>query len=463
MKHLFFFVGLLSAGLVLLSGCSKKREYVSRIEISPAIRTRVSGLFFEKGDQIGLTVLKGGESYALNTPLTYDGSLFSDPGVVWYDDSQQPATLTAYYPYSVAGTPETFSVELDQRSGCDDSDLLGAVAAGIVPASTPIAMLFYHLMTQLTVVVDNSTAADVTGVTVGGFIPTATVDLSVPTASAKSGVAAAGIQAFEVTPGEAYRVILVPQQGDLSVTVETSDGKTSSKSISGALLESGKRYDLSVKITTSDLDLPLSGEISDWEEGGSLDTPDGSGGTGNVDDPDDPDDSDDPDDPESGTLVYDGVTYPTVRIGDQVWMAANLRYRPDNLVLEKDFWEPEDGLSSDPELGLLYTYATATAGVSYSGSPVQGICPDGWHIPNAAELRALSESPECGSGFLKCAGFTIVTVSMTRYGDSDQGYLMSSELSEVGNCHCLHYSVSSEPSMASLSVDFGLSVRCVQD
>lgn len=457
MKHLFFFVGLLSAGLVLLPGCSKKRENVSRIEISPAIRTRVSGLFFEKGDRIGLTVLKGGESYALNTPLTYDGSLFSDPGVVWYDDSQRSATLTAYYPYSAAGAPGEFSVARDQSSGCDDSDLLGAVAAGVVPASTPVAMLFYHLMSQLTIVVDNSTAADVTGVIVDGFVPTAEVDLSVPTASAKSGVAAAGIQAFEVTPGEAYRVILVPQQGDLSVTVETSDGKTSSKSISGALLESGKRYDLSVKVSTSDLDLTLSGEISDWEEGGSLDAPDEPGSSGSIDEPDDPGD------PESGELVYDGVTYPTVRIGDRVWMAVNLRYRPDNLVLEKDFWEPEAGLSSDPELGLLYTYAAAMAGDSYSGKPVQGICPDGWHIPDAAELQALAESPECGNGFLKCAGFTIVTVAVTRYGDSDQGYLMSSELSEEGNCRCLHYFISSEPSMASLSVDYGLSLRCVQD
>lgn len=93
-------------------------------------------------------------------------------------------------------------------------------------------MLFYHLMSQLTIVITNNSDAAVSGVAVGGFVPTASVDLSVPTASAKAGVAAAEIETFEVTPDASYRAILVPQQGALTVTVSTRDGKSRSKTLS---------------------------------------------------------------------------------------------------------------------------------------------------------------------------------------------------------------------------------------
>ena len=66
-----------------------------------------------------------------NYPMTYDGTIFSDPGLVWYDDAQQTATLTAYYPYAESGVPEEFSVALDQRAGCEESDLLGGRSGGM--------------------------------------------------------------------------------------------------------------------------------------------------------------------------------------------------------------------------------------------------------------------------------------------------------------------------------------------
>lgn len=450
MKRIYFW-GLFLTGLFVVCGCSEKRETNPRVEIFPTLQTRVSGLYFETGDRIGLTILKGADPYVQNYPMTYDGSLFSDPGLVWYDDAQQTATLTAYYPYAESGAPEEFSVALDQRAGCEESDLLGAVVADVAPVSTPVGMLFYHLMSQLTVIVDNSTDADVTGIILGGFIPTAEVDLSVPTASASREALPAEIRAFEATPGISYRAVLVPQQGDLTVTVETSDGKTYDKTVSQALLESGKRYDLSVQISPERIEMTLSGEISDWVEGGSLD----------VDDT--PDGSDNPGSSEAGELVYEGVTYPTLQIGDRVWMAANLRYQPADLVLDTDFWKPQTGFDTDPELGLLYDYATATNGAAGDGSRVQGICPDGWHIPGTAELEALIESSERPEDFLKLVGYRIVTASNQRYGASDTLYLMGSECPEAGKCACLYYTEGAEPMLTNVSVDFGISVRCVQD
>lgn len=275
----------------------------------------------------------------------------------------------------------------------------------------------------------------------GGFVPTASVDLSVPTASAKAGVAAAEIETFEVTPDASYRAILVPQQGALTVTVSTRDGKSRSKTLSSATLESGRRYDMSVLVTNIDIELKLSGEVSDWEDGGSLDEGDGG---------------------EASELEYGGDTYRTAKIGGQVWMAENLRYQPAGTEFGDGVWYPEEGLSAVAEKGLLYDYKTVTGGVTVrSGTPLRGICPEGWHVPALAELEALLAAGPA-AGFFRCAGYWIVNGTSNRYGDADKGYLISCEAT-AERSGCLVYSTTTDPVTGEVPLGYGLSVRCVKD
>lgn len=430
--------------------CAKQAATPRRIEIVPNMQTRVSGLYFESGDRIGLTIRKGSETYVQNYPMTYDGSVFADDALLWYDDVQQTATLTACYPYSPEGLPEEFALLQDQRAGYEEADLLGAVAREVSPSGTPVAMLFHHLMAQLSVIIDNTTAATVEEVAVDGFAAVADVDLTVPTAVAKSGALPVRIQAFEVEPGSSYRAILVPQQGDLTVTVSTSDGRTASRTVADALLESGRRYDLSVRIDDNGLELSLAGEIADWEEGGSL---------GEEELPEEPETPGG----EDADLIYEGVTYPTLRVGGLLWMAENMRCQPEALTLETDYWYPQSGLDENPGLGLLYTYEAAVGDEGADGRPVQGICPDGWHIPDTEELAALAADPARPDDFLKCDGFRIVTASSQRYGDSETGYLMGCELTGTGKCRCLCYQTGADPVETEVSVNYGITVRCVQD
>jgi len=112
----------------------------------------------------------------------------------------------------------------------------------------------------------------------------------------------------------------------------------------------------------------------------------------------------------SGGLLkdYDGNVYNTVLIGEQVWMAENLRVThyadgtPIPLVTDVTEWEAltmEDRaytfLSNDPgnadPWGAFYTWSTVTDGVSSNTNPsnVQGVCPDGWHVPSDAEWQEL--------------------------------------------------------------------------
>ena len=68
-----------------------------------------------------------------------------------------------------------------------------------------------------------------------GFVPTATVDLASLSVTAREEVSPADVTAFEETPDKSYRLILVPQQRALTVTVFLEDGSSREKTLSETL------------------------------------------------------------------------------------------------------------------------------------------------------------------------------------------------------------------------------------
>jgi uncharacterized protein (TIGR02145 family) len=98
---------------------------------------------------------------------------------------------------------------------------------------------------------------------------------------------------------------------------------------------------------------------------------------------------------------YESKSYSVVKIGDQWWMAENLRSTrfangAELLLLEdNDLWShllPTEKAccfynnNESLDYGALYTYAAAVNGIPYDGtSPVQGVCPSGWHLPDNNE------------------------------------------------------------------------------
>lgn len=113
-------------------------------------------------------------------------------------------------------------------------------------------------------------------------------------------------------------------------------------------------------------------------------------------------------------LTYGDVTYKVVYLQDgNYWMAQNLRYVPEGKTVSDDLSALDNGvwyplnLNSDSsaaefdksdsyvaEAGLLYSTDVAfgekvTIDNYKSFEGVQGICPDGWHIPTVAEILAL--------------------------------------------------------------------------
>ena len=82
----------------------------------------------------------------------------------------------------------------------------------------------------------------------------------------------------------------------------------------------------------------------------------------------------------------DGQKYPTVCVGNQVWMAKNLNYDASGS-------ECYDSASSNCTVyGKLYDWNTlmhGAASTTANPSGVQGVCPKGWHVPSNSEFQQL--------------------------------------------------------------------------
>ncbi|MCD4792484.1 MAG: fibrobacter succinogenes major paralogous domain-containing protein [Bacteroidales bacterium] len=213
---------------------------------------------------------------------------------------------------------------------------------------------------------------------------------------------------------------------------------------------------------------------------------------------------------------YDGNTYNTVIIGNQLWMKENLkvtRYHDGTgipLIEDNTVWENLDDNNTDDAYcyynnnsggeadtyGALYTWAAAMGdnAVSSNTNPsgVQGVCPDDWHLPSDAEWTELTDylggssvaggkmketgtdhwdSPNTGA--TNESGFTALPGGYRRCNDGNfyslgiHGIFWSAtEYTEFGGT-CTHSRILPyNHSNVSHSLDnkgYGFSVRCLRD
>ena len=103
----------------------------------------------------------------------------------------------------------------------------------------------------------------------------------------------------------------------------------------------------------------------------------------------------------SMTDSRDGQVYRTVKIGNQTWMAENLNYYDVSLDGRSWCFGAENSVTTPncAMTGRLYTWA-ATVGKAedvcgylhecdLDSGNIQGICPDGWHLPSKEEWSVL--------------------------------------------------------------------------
>ena len=112
---------------------------------------------------------------------------------------------------------------------------------------------------------------------------------------------------------------------------------------------------------------------------------------------------------------YDGNIYPTVQIGTQCWMRENLKttHYSDGTSIplgttqytqaQSYRYAPGNDINNVDYFGYYYNWPAIMKGASGNNnnpSNIQGICPNGWHLPSSAEWTVLTDYVESQSVYL---------------------------------------------------------------
>lgn len=177
------------------------------------------------------------------------------------------------------------------------------------------------------------------------------------------------------------------------------------------------------------------------------------------------------------TDVRDGKTYPTVQIGSQCWMAANLDYgveipftqhQRDNCIPEK--YTVHSSPFNDPSFYQWDELMQYDESVSN-----QGFCPPGWHVPSESDWKALF-SNYINNGFagspLKSTGFSGFNALLSAAGHLNRTWdymgfatFLWSSTAHGTNTAWSHGMNDTDPSVSAYPAfrSNAFSVRCIRD
>jgi uncharacterized protein (TIGR02145 family) len=201
---------------------------------------------------------------------------------------------------------------------------------------------------------------------------------------------------------------------------------------------------------------------------------------------------------QTGTVTdVDGNTYPTIGIGNQIWMASNLKttkYRSGVLIGTTNPATQDISAESTPKYQWAYGGNENNAAVYgrlyswYAVTDTRNVCPVGWHIPTDAEWTTLTNflGGESSAGNkLKEAGtshWTIPNTSATNssgftalpggnrdgtgtfsFNGANGGWWSSTENNTTFSWFRFLFYDSGLVSRGYFNKSFGFSVRCIKD
>lgn len=392
----------LALAVLVIAACQQKETpelLPGKLTVEPII-TKATEVNFEDGDKIGLNVIADGstENYATNECLTFGSEVFSGD-LQWYADVYTKADLYAYYPYSAEGVPSVYDTYYDQSEGIGAADFMAASKKSVLPTVNSVAMVFKHMMTKLVINVENASGSEIETIGIAGTPQAAEIDLMNMTVTPVESADEQGpVIAYEASEGKTWQAIVIPHSEAMSVVITLSNKKVLTQPLAAMTLKSGGQYTINARVLPDEVTVSASGEIQNWTDEGEIGF---EGGSSSEDLPVDFEEFD-------GYFVYDGVRYNTVTLADgNTWMAQNLRFIPRGRTVSTDpaedagIWYPaaNESKTSDPalaeSLGLLYDAATAfgvteiTLENASTFDGVQGICPEGWHIPTVQDFTGL--------------------------------------------------------------------------
>jgi len=135
-----------------------------------------------------------------------------------------------------------------------------------------------------------------------------------------------------------------------------------------------------------------------------------------------------------GDILYEGKIYQTIIIGSQCWMAKNLNIgtlvgintnQTNNNTIEK--YCNNNSESYCNTYGGLYQWDEM---MNYSTTPgIQGICPEGWHLPTDAEWTALIDYVSSQTAYRCNNTVTYIAKSLA----ATSNWMSSTDTCDIGN------------------------------
>jgi len=122
--------------------------------------------------------------------------------------------------------------------------------------------------------------------------------------------------------------------------------------------------------------------------------------------------------PQTFTDSRDGNVYKYVKIGNQVWMAENLKYlpsvtEPGIILVDGPCYNVYD-YNGTSLSGAKGSFNYRTYGVLYNWVAAKTACPAGWHLPTIEEWNQLADYLGGGS----VAGFKLKETGITHWQES---------------------------------------------
>ena len=129
--------------------------------------------------------------------------------------------------------------------------------------------------------------------------------------------------------------------------------------------------------------------------------------------------------------------YRTIVIGNQTWMAQNLNYVTQNSFADNEVssWCYENNSENCSKYGRMYNWNAAVGKtddecgykqVCGVGEGVQGVCPDGWHVPSSTEWQNLFDvvggMENAGTALKSKKGWAPPMVGLDGNGEDDFGF-----------------------------------------
>lgn len=232
------------------------------------------------GADVEGTLLAAGNVFD-NQKFIFSGKILTPESKIYYPENVPAFDIYAYAPYSEAGLNDAiqlpFTVESSQANPAA-SDLLWAVNNGIKPASGAANLSFKHVLSKIEINLKAGTGVtlDVLSVQVGNSLPSTLLDMKTGKPGPASGTAKA-ILAKSVLPmvdAATFEAIIIPQTINVLskfLTVVNGD-KTYYYDLEAAKeFKTGTVYKYNITINQNDLEITLSGDVTDWLPGDTTD------------------------------------------------------------------------------------------------------------------------------------------------------------------------------------------------